>query len=204
VAFAAAMGKGFDYYLWLNDDTTLYGDSLISLLKTAQITTLEKGVTPIVVGTTQASLNGVSTYGGLKRISRWRSMKFLLVPVAGIPQLCDTMNGNCVLISNKVATRLGNLDKSFVHSMGDIDYGLRARKAGIPIFVMPGHAGICMRNNLDNTDADTRLSRFARWKRLTCAKVLPFKSWFVLTRRHGGLLWPLHWVWPYLRVLIGV
>jgi GT2 family glycosyltransferase len=88
--------------------------------------------------------------------------------------------------------------------MGNIDYGFRARKVGFPIFVMPGHAGICVRNSLDNTHEDNRLSRFARWNKITSTKELPLKSWFVLTRRHGGLLWPPYWVWPYLRVLIGV
>jgi GT2 family glycosyltransferase len=204
IAFAAAVVQGYDYYLWLNDDTTLYKNTLVRLLKTERDVLQEKGVTSIIVGATQVNLNGVPTYGGLNRASCWKPLKLYLVPVSDVPQPCDTMNGNCVLIPGEIAHRVGNLEKAFVHSMGDVDYGFRARKKGHPIYVMPEYAGICRRNSLDNTHLDRRLSRLARLRKITSTKELPLKSWFVLTSQHGGVLWPVYWVWPYLKVLIGI
>lgn len=204
VAFAAAMNQGFDYYLWLNDDTTLYDKTIYTLLDTAETIMHKHGRAATVVGTTQAHKDGTSTYGGLIRASRWRPLKFILVPASNISTPCDTMNGNCVLIPSIIANTIGNLDEAFVHTMGDIDYGLRARNAGFPIMVMPGFAGLCMRNNIDNTHADTRLGCSERWKKITSHKVLPMRAWYVLTRRHTGLLWPIFWVWPYLKVLFGI
>ena len=31
-------------------------------------------------------------------------------------------------------------------------------------------------------------------------KGLPFRSWLHFTRRHGGLLWPLFFAWPYAKL----
>jgi hypothetical protein len=33
-------------------------------------------------------------------------------------------------------------------------------------------------------------------------KGLPWRSWLVLTRRHAGPLWPLHFASPYLKVVV--
>jgi GT2 family glycosyltransferase len=111
------------------------------------------------------------------------------------------MNGNCVLIPRVIANTIGNLDRAFVHTMGDIDYGLRARKAGFPIMVMPGYAGICMNNSIERTLIDTHSLSLYRLKKIVSPKELPPKSWYVLTSRHTGLLWPLFWVWPYFKTL---
>ena len=202
VAFAAAMEQDFDYYLWLNDDTTLYGNALYTLLDTAQAIARSQGREVIVVGTTQAQQGGISTYGGLIRTSRWRPLKFSLVPPSDVPVACDTMNGNCALIPGIIANRIGNLDEAFVHAMGDIDYGLRACKAGYPIMVMPGYAGICMGNSIDNTHADTSLSCSKRWKKIISQKELPLKAWYALTKRHAGILWLPYFLWPYLKLAI--
>jgi GT2 family glycosyltransferase len=204
VAFAAAMRQGFDYYLWLNDDTTLYKNTLCTLLETTQALTHKQGRATIIVGATQDQQGCASTYGGLIRTSCWRPLKFILVPTSDVPVTCDTMNGNCVLIPSIIANTLGNLDDAFVHTMGDIDYGLRACKAGFSIMVMPGFAGSCRRNSTNNTRSNARVSCFERCKNITDHKELPPRAWYVLTRRHAGLLWPIFWVWPYLKALFGV
>ena len=33
-------------------------------------------------------------------------------------------------------------------------------------------------------------------------KGLPWRSWLTLTRRHGGLFWPLHFASPYVKVML--
>jgi hypothetical protein len=34
-------------------------------------------------------------------------------------------------------------------------------------------------------------------------KGLPWRSWWVLTRRHAGPFWPVFFLWPYVRVVVG-
>ena len=204
VAFAAAMQEGFDFYLWLNDDTMLYGHALAGLATLANAQQHIHHQPTVVVGTTQDALSGAATYGGLRHLSSWRPLKHTMVLSTDKAVLCDTMNGNCVLIPRAVADKVGNLEKAFVHAMGDIDYGLRVSKASFPIMIFPGYAGICSHNPIDNTFRDPRLSFSARWKKIMGVKGLPPKQWYVLVRRHAGFMWPLLLVWPYVKIILRV
>lgn len=198
LAFEAAMQDGgFDYYLWLNDDTIIYEDTFSKLILTAE-SARSGGRDAVIVGTTQAVLGGSATYGGVVRTSWWRPLKFRLLGISDESRQCDTMHGNCVLIPFRIAEEVGNLDSKFVHTMGDIDYGLRVRQAGFDIKTMPGCAGVCDHNAREMTYLDTSLSRRERWRRLRSVKGLPPKQWYVLTKRHCGLLWPAFWLWPYV------
>lgn len=200
VAFAAAMQVGFDFYLWLNDDTTLYPGALPALLTLANAEQQRQKRAAVIVGTTQDAPGGAATYGGLCRKSVWRPLNHTLVFAPAVATHCETMNGNCVLIPGAVAKQVGNLEPAFVHAMGDIDYGLRASKAGSAIMVLPGFVGTCSHNPVDNTFLDERLPWRTRWAKIMSLKGLPPRQWYVLVRRHAGLLWPLLFVWPYAKV----
>ncbi|MFC5498387.1 glycosyltransferase family 2 protein [Caenimonas terrae] len=204
VAFGGAMQTGFDFYLWLNDDTVLYPDAMDALLALANAENRIRQKPVIIVGTTQDAPGGGPTYGGLCRKSIWRPLKHSITFSQTEPTPCETMNGNCVLVPSAVATQLGNLEPAFVHAMGDIDYGLRATKAGFPLVVLPRYVGVCSHNPVTNTFLDGRLSRRDRWAKIMSLKGLPPKQWYVLVRRHAGLMWPLLFVWPYIRVALGV
>ena len=202
VAFSAAMERGFDYYLWLNDDTILYSHALSTLLKTVQGVESEHRCPALIVGSSQNEPGGKATYGGKVRVSKWRPIKYQLITPKGTAIPCDTMNGNCVLIPNSVAKVVGNLDDAFIHTIGDIDYGLRARMAGFQLVVMPGYAGLCGRNAIKNTFADTNLSLQERLSRLKGKKGLPLHAWYIFTKRHCGGFWMVFWLWPYLSIFL--
>lgn len=201
VAFAAAMEKGFDYYLWLNDDTLLYPTSIETLVNTAQGLRAKQGKSVIVAGSTQDPQTGQLTYGGVVRQSRLKPFRFVLVKPRDSPLECHAMNGNCVLIPHDVARRLGNLDPCFAHAMGDTDYGLRAEKAGVKLWVAPGFVGVCSRNEIVGTYNDLTLPLLTRWKKMMQPKGLPLSSWRVFTQRHAGVLWPIYWLWPYVKLV---
>lgn len=199
-AFARAMEIGFDAYLWLNDDTFLYTDSLKNLINTWKSLKSLTGADGIYVGSTQDPITGEHSYGGvIHHEKRWRFRKVPLLP-RNEPSECSTMCGNCVLIPHGVAKKVGNLDPRFAHAMGDYDYGLRSRKLGLRIFVIPDYAGIC-RINIGNGFTDRQLSLKSRWKKIMQPKGLPIYSWLIFTRRHGGALWVIRFIWPYLRVI---
>lgn len=202
VAFGAALAAGYDFYLWLNDDTVLDTDALARLLAAHREMAASGPGEGIVVGSTR-DREGRTSYGGLVRTSRWRPIRFRRVVPGDRLLPCDTMNGNCVLIPAAVARRLGNLDAGFVHSMGDNDYGLRASRLGIPIRVMPGYAGTCVNDaTVRGSFKDSSLPLAVRWKKLVSPKALPPGAWLVFCRRHGGPGWPLAWLWPYARVVL--
>ncbi len=201
-AMTIAMEEECDYYLWLNDDTMLAESALVDLIETSNRTREQTGKAGIVVGTTEAEFgSGVATYGGRLRHNRWRPLQFELVLPGTAPTQCDTMNGNCVLIPASVAATVGALDPVFRHSMGDTDYGFRARKAGFNIWVMPGFAGVCKTNRPEGEWVDRNVPLSRRLRKVIGPKALPPWPWAVYTWRHAGLLSPLVWVWPYLNVV---
>ena len=200
VAFEAAIKNGFDYYLWLNDDTMLNKGAVSNMLSAVG---KHKGKDCIVVGSTHASTSKCVTYGGLMKMSKWRPLSFQLIAPSDKSILCDTMNGNCVLIPASVVQKLGNIDASFSHAMGDIDYGLRAKKMGVDIVIAPNFVGECDKNSRKGTHYDGSLGVKERWQKITSRKELPMKAWYILTKRHAGVFWPIYWAWPYVKVLLG-
>lgn len=201
-AFAQALTEDFDYYLWLNDDVLLDPGAILHLLIThRRLATIGENRS-IVVGSTRDPETGRLTYGGVERASPIHPFKYRVVVPANDARPCATMNGNMVLIPRLVAETVGNISNAFTHSMGDFDYGLRARRLGCSIWVAPGYLASCRRNEIGNTWQDTSLP-FAKWLRKTTSmKGLPPAEYKRFARAHGGLCWPLFWLMPYLRVFL--
>jgi GT2 family glycosyltransferase len=192
LAFATALQEGYDFYLWLNDDTILFENAIFRLLVTSKI----YGHQAIVVASTKDAVNNNLTYGGVRRSSGWRRLHFDKVPPEDQPIPVETMNGNCVLVPQLVAQRVGNLDPAFTHRWADYDYGLRARQLGVEIVLAPDYYGYCAQNE----SYEKVLSRKDIINRLISPLFLPPKEWAVFARRYSGLLWPIFWIHPYLKL----
>ncbi len=191
---AAADGPG-DFHLWLNDDVALDPDALARLLAVH-----DASPGAIVVGTTRNPADGRHSYGGQRRTARH---PFQLGPVTatGTAQPCDTFQGNIVLVPATITRQLGGIDPVFigVQGMADTDFGLRATAAGIPVLAAPGSHGACAPNLRPAPWTDRRLAFGARLATLLGPRGYPWPAWPRFVRRHGGRLWPLWLVTPYLR-----
>lgn len=189
VSWHVARGTRPDAYLWLNDDTHLDPDALARLVRV-----WDDAGTAIVAGSTRDPGDGHVTYGGVRRRHRLRPLRFSRVqpdPAAAVP--VETVHGNCVLVPAAVAERVGNLDPNFTHGMGDFDYGLRARRAGIEVLLAPGTFGTCARNEAEDRGPREELAH------LRGVKGLPPAEWRAFARRWAGPVWPLYFVSPYVR-----
>jgi GT2 family glycosyltransferase len=203
LAFAEALKYNYDYYLWLNDDTLLEPDALHGLLNTHKLLIQDGCPNSIIVGSVKDPVTGTHTYGGRVSIDSWFSNTFKPVKPSHEPKECDTMQGNIVLIPSLVAEKVGNLDSAFVHTMGDLDYGLRSRKLGCSVWVSPGYVGVCSRNSVCGSWADVNLPVIERLQKVFQVKAFPIKAWTVFVKRHSGYFWFVFWTFPYLRALIG-
>ncbi|MDZ8261068.1 glycosyltransferase family 2 protein [Nostoc sp. ChiQUE01b] len=203
LAFSEAIKYQYDYYLWLNDDTFLEANAVSKLLQVHQNLTELGYRDSVVVGSTKDSITGKATYGGAVKSKKWYSNKFEFLEPSSIIQKCDAMYGNCVLIPKSVAAKVGNIDTAFVHSLGDLDYALRARKLGCKIWVAPGYIGTCTKNAIRNSWADTNLNLLKRLKKVLQIKAFPLKSWTIFCSRHSGPFWIFYWFLPYIRAIIG-
>ena len=193
MAFGEAMREGFDFYLWMNDDTTLDEGAVGYLLATYD-RLAGGGRDVIVVGSTREPDTGDLSYGGALRPDALRPLHFERAPVADVPQRVDTMNGNCVLIPAAVAHRVGNIDPAYLQKLGDFDYGLRAAAAGVELWTAPGTIGVCATHPPRRTDEQPLRTEL---KRLWSMKELPVGPWLAFARRWGGPLWPLYFASPY-------
>jgi GT2 family glycosyltransferase len=202
-AFAHALRESHAHYLWLNDDTVVSPDALVTLLATARERRGALGHPVIVAGSTADQASGRPSYGGGVRAVRWRLTSWQPLPPADRPQRVEVMDGNLVLIPAETAERVGNLDPVFEHAMGDYDYALRAQRQGVQVWLAPGVLAHCAPNPQAGSFHDPQLPTGRRWRALVDRKGLPWRSWLHFTRRHTGPWWPLYFVWPYLRVLLG-
>lgn len=200
-AFDAAIRVGFPAYLWLNDDTMLQPHAF-SLLLSARDSVASDDA--IVVGAISDPETGKTTYGGARYVSpRFRPFLCTVVHPGPEPKDVDVLNGNVVLIPDGIARRLSNLDPVFEHGMGDTDYSMRARKLGIRILLTAGFVGVCSRNSLKGTHRDKALPLPQRVRQIFSRKGLPWRSWLTMCWRHGGILWPVHFLWGYTKVILG-
>lgn len=199
-AFARALQVGFDYYLWLNDDTQLFPDALERILA-ASDSLRATGKTALLTGTTCDQNSGKPTYGGQSWKRGWKRQLALVNPNPNSVVECDTVNGNFTLVPHSVAEKLGNLERSFTHSFADLDYGFRAVRAGFSVGVIPGFVGTCSDNSRKGTWRDKRSTLRQRWQHLNSVKGSPFREWSIYCQRHLGLLWPLYAASPYVKVV---
>ncbi len=201
-AFAEAIASDPEFYLWLNDDTVLYPDAIAKAISTYQLLQAQGELPSVVIGSTCDPQTHLLTYGGMVQKNWWHPLKFHLLQPNEEPQRCDTMNGNFVLIPREIAKRVGNLDPNFVHSTGDMDYGLRVKQNGGLVWVVPGYVGTCPVNSLaGDCWADPTLNIWERVKQVNQPKGLPMEEWKVFARRHAGAFWPVYWFLPYLRLV---
>jgi GT2 family glycosyltransferase len=200
-AWKHAAGENPDAYLWLNDDTLLLPGALRRLLEVWSGAKAAGMPATIVVGAVRDPGTGQYVYGGQRRAGRNPARVDPVGPSTRV-ESCDTFQGNCVLVPRDVFERVGLID-SFQHGMGDTDYGLRAVRAGCRILVAPGYSAECPGNPKRGQWLNRRLGRRERWRLLRDRKELPPGDWLKFMRRHGGFAWPLYFLSPYLRVLLG-
>lgn len=195
-AWQRACEEPQDFFLWLNDDLAIAPDAIRHLLASYGVAAAAHGPKVIVTGHTLDPRSGAATYGGLVRSSAVSSLRFRR---AGPDDaLCDTMNGNCVLVPAAAARDVGLLCERYTHAFGDIDYGLRARATGYRIVQTAQPVG----RQAYNEDYPRRGERTRSWRFvLHHPKGIPWREWLHFCRRHGGWLWPVNFVLRYVRLV---
>lgn len=125
-----------DYYLWVNDDTLLYDFAITEMLECSSIV----GSNSVICGSIASPSEPEKiTYGGCVINGQKNNINY----PNGKVELCDIINGNCVLVPNSVFKVTGNLDWRYVHAIGDNDYSLRAKRQGISSFTTSRFVGTC-------------------------------------------------------------
>jgi GT2 family glycosyltransferase len=138
LAWSEAAKHRYDAYVWLNDDVVVCDDSILRLLDALACQEAAAGTRGIVVGSMVDSHRTAVTYGAVNERG----------PIEPVDQPHPVLhfNGNIVLVSAAAFEKLGNLSSWYRHGFGDIDYGCRAQKAGVPVWLAAGYLGVCDAN----------------------------------------------------------
>jgi GT2 family glycosyltransferase len=131
--YACGNNVNYDGYFWLNNDSYIFPNSIKEILSSSS----EKSDQAIISGAFKSAINGLTTYGG-----RLKGQVKNLDP-NGTLQRIEWMNGNLVFVPKYVFDRIGMLDDTFWHAIGDYDYGLRAIKNNIEVYLSKDYVGIC-------------------------------------------------------------
>jgi GT2 family glycosyltransferase len=149
----------------------------------------------ILIGQCRSSAEERITYGGYLK---YDSHPFHFEQIYAVNDLMqvDTFNGNVVIIPKTVSDMVGRIDGVFAHAYADIDYGLRAKRLGVEMLVIPGFLGICDEN------PRIELKRLRdEIRHLVGTKSLPIKSQIRFLRRHGNLTWPIYLLGPFIKII---
>jgi GT2 family glycosyltransferase len=192
-AWAHASKWDPDGYLWLNDDTMLLGGALGYLLGAFEAGSRHLGRKIIVAGSTKDPVDGSWTYGGYRQGKP-------VMPGRTLEEI-ETFNGNIVLVSRETFKTIGSLSNRFQHSFGDIEYGIRARAAGIKILLAGSVLGCCSAN-IQDAWCDPRERLIRRWQIFHSPKGLPPRELAYFARQSVGYLWPLVVLKAYTKMLL--
>lgn len=190
-----ASNNAYDYLLMLNDDVAFYEKCIEKMVAQSK----EQG-DAVVVGA-MCDKDRYMTYSAVKYITgiHYRKME---ISEWNVP--ADTFNANAVLIPYEVFRKVGAMDRHYVHSLGDFDYGLSIKRAGYAIYPSKEYAGVCESNPQTGGWQDVSLSRCERIRQKESVKGAPTRQWFYFLKKNFGLVTAIKGcMTPYIRILLG-
>lgn len=142
------------------------------------------------------------TYGGI-RYNR-KGIRYEKVGIDTGERKRATFNANCVLIRFGIFIRRPVIDSHNIHTLGDFDYGLEMKRAGVKMKVADFYVGCCSLNVIKGIWDNISLSRREQNRKKKDIKGAPFKQWFYFLRKNfgwGSVL--LHGFTPCIRIMLG-
>jgi GT2 family glycosyltransferase len=180
-----------EYVLWFNDDVQWDEDGLERMIDLAESTP-----NAIIAGTFRDSRDERRVlYGGIRRSSALRSLKFELARPSGQPTVVDTANGNGLLVARSIYQTLGAV--RYAHVKGDFDYCLRASRQGIRTLVTGRTEGSCLSNPEKEAFLGKSTSYRSWWQGLDRPQNFPLGEWASFCREHvkPSALWPVYYLY---------
>ncbi len=174
-AWQAANIKDYDFYIWFNDDVDLYEDSLETILSSYY-----KSKKMSLISGAFCNLYGNVSYGG------W--IQGNLAAPSDTIRPVELINGNLVLVPKIVFQKIGILEGCFIHSFGDWEYGLRARRHKVGLYITYKYVGICNRHDEIRNFYNPKNNFFHRIKEMYSSKNVFFRDFIVYGYKTHGIL----------------
>lgn len=192
----------WDFYLLLNDDTTVCPNVFDELLLTHNYALSTFGKGGIYSGIT-CSNNDRSriTYGGDVFDTAARGT-WHRVGVSDTPQLVDMINANILLVDASVVEKVGIFPDVYVHGCADTDYCMMVRRNGLPALVTANICGMCDDDHLTKEEEILMLMKMTYKER--CRYVSnPIHSdadYLTMIKRNIPQKYPVSWLLRKMRI----
>ncbi|HWD41485.1 MAG TPA: glycosyltransferase family 2 protein [Fimbriimonas sp.] len=192
-AWEVAKKLQYSKYLLVNDDDVLDRDSISRLNHWSE----QLGERCLIGCSMRHPESELASYGGMLH-SGVNPFRFRHVqPRANEPMHVDVLHGNFVCVSSAIVDEIGTFADYLIHQGGDIEYSLRARRAGFEIRLLPGTYGVCEHN-----PPRPRYRGFRGIRSLTSIKSMPTRVAIRLYREYCGRLWALWLSASYAKAFI--
>ena len=199
-SWKAALNKGHQGYLLLNDDTYIT-ENIFEDIKITNIHSLKTyGEEGVYIGSTKNPNSEEFTYGGAILTNRFL-YQFKFLKPDGTFQPCDLGNANIMYVAATVVEKVGILSKGYVHGIADYDYTLKCKKRKIPVLVMPNYCGKCERDTKWLYQGFESMSFKQRVKHLHSPTGIAFKSRLLFMRKFFPYRYPFFYLTGWFKVL---
>jgi GT2 family glycosyltransferase len=141
IGIRRALALGAEYVFLLNNDATIASDTIARCLEAAQRHPEAGALCPVIHFAEPREL--IWYAGAIFDPRRARSGRMLGYRELDSGQFTETretdrMTGAAVLIPHRALERVGLLDAELFFLYEDVDWSLRVRRAGCPIYLVPG------------------------------------------------------------------
>lgn len=149
---AVRSGRGFDHFLWLNDDVMLKPDAIAILMSDWTACADEMAV---LVGACSDDEQEKTCSYGVTDICNNK-----IIPNGLSPQKADGwLNGNVVLVPFATYVSIGMISDEYTHARADYDYAERLKRSNVSFLCSSTYVGICRNDFLNKMDGVGLLRR---------------------------------------------
>jgi len=177
--------------LMVNDDIELFTSSMSILRKFI-------GLYPgsILVGSFIDKDDNIS-YSGLTLMSKFRLKLQLTKPDPENVIEIQSFNGNFCFIPHAVTIKIGMFTQ-FSHSYSDTEYGIRAFRNAVPMYLLPGPIGRCNFNFIRQDIFYSQLDLRSKINIFNSPKGYPYRDLLKLYKLSNVKFWLLQFLISYL------
>ena len=193
-----------DYFLLLNDDTTIHPHCLTELFSAERYCETAFGQEGIVSGITCAPGDPMKiTYGG-DVIPNKFSGRSIRLGVSESPRMVDVTNANILLVPGSVVGTIGIFHDGFSHSRADNDYSMLARRKGIPVVITAGICGECENDHGDPEELRQKIISMTLAERKAYFRhpLHSTSDYLTFIRRNAPLRYPLSCLFSAMRTYL--
>lgn len=150
----------WDFYLLLNDDTTVMENVFEELMECHEYAVKNYGRSGVYSGCTCDEVTpDTITYSGDVMNPQTKGWNRLMPN--GTPQVVDMTNANILLVAKSVVDTIGIFPDGYIHSAADQDYGMMARRAQIPVLITSYACGYCEYDHVDEREVCQKLMKMS-------------------------------------------